>query len=93
MADIVQDDPTFTPVVANGILGEASPTDQAESDAYGNGSAVSEESGSDSQPKKEKTQVEELKEYMQQRDERFLEVLSSINEKQNKVMEKLIGKL
>ena len=91
MADIVQDDPIFTPVVAKGTLGVASHTDQSESDA--DVSAVSEESGSVSQPKKKKTQVEELKEYMQQRDERFLEALASMNEKQNKLMEKLIEKL
>lgn len=87
MADIIQNDPTFSPVVSKGTLEVTTPTDPSYSDA-----AVDEESPV-SHPKKKKTQIEDLKEYMQERDERFLEALTSMNEKQNKLMEKLIEKL
>lgn len=88
MADIVLDDPTFTPVVAKGTLDP--PNDQPESDTDGSrevGPSVSEPE------RKKKSQMDELKEYMAERDERFLKALNDMNAKQNALMEELIEKL
>jgi hypothetical protein len=106
MADIVQDDPTFIPVAAKGTLVSPMESDADESDDNG---SVQQKKKKKSQPedadesddngsvqpkkKKKKSQLEELKEYMQERDERFIQALGSMNEKQNKLMEKLIEKL
>lgn len=86
LADILTDDPTFTPVVAKGTLEPVQPEDEDSGES-------SDAPGPSKPKKKKKSQVEELKEYMKERDDKFLEALKEMNTKQNALMEKLIEKL
>lgn len=89
MADILQNDPTFSPVVAKGTLKHDQDNTSEDDDEEPGTSSKSQQ-----QPhKKKKTQFDHLKEYMEERDQHFLDALKDMNEKQNKLMEKLIEKL
>ena len=89
MGEILQDDPTFIPLVTKGSL-PAVKNVEAEVE-ISSSSDEGQVQHSSAPPKK--TQINELKEFMAERDARFLKTIEDMNERQNKLMEKIIEKL
>jgi hypothetical protein len=75
-------------------LGECNNNTCTEDDACDTGNCSYETDASESSIKKwKKNSTEELREYLQERDDKFLNAFKEMQEKQNKLMEKLIEKL
>ena len=92
MTDILKDDPAFNPVYSRGSLATKRKEDLAEddNDSAEEGQTASEDmEKTPKSSKKKKNMVDELKEFLQSRDDKFLEVLKEMNESNNKLLEKL----
>jgi hypothetical protein len=84
MYDILHDDPAFSPPIVMSFFGTVETCESDESTSM---------TEKDPPRKKRNTSNDDLKEYLRERDERFLNAFKEMQEKQNKIMEKLIEKL
>ena len=95
MADVVTDDPCFSPPVARGSLSHLNKRPRSVSDSDSDDGAANKEieEPTPKKPKKKPSKIDELKEYFTERDNTFLAALKEMSDKQNSLMEKLIEKL
>ncbi|XP_062572701.1 uncharacterized protein LOC134234651 [Saccostrea cucullata] len=91
MHDILHDDPAFNPPIVKSSLG----TEETSSTIVLGGEDTSSDSccSSENEKKAQKKKGNELVEYLKDRDEKFLNAFQNMQEKTNKLMEKLIEKL
>ena len=104
MFQLLEDDPAFRPLVLRSSLGTKEINNIADenSDDSPNGEdhrednpgpSASTSSTSNSCRPKKKRKVDDVKEYLAERDDKFLSMMKEMQEKQNKLLEKLIDKL
>lgn len=109
MEYILRDDPSFKPSVLRSSFGTKEINNNAESVSdhdvdedddnetdHGSLESFASTSGSSKKSlkiKKRKTSTDELKDYLAERDEKFMAAMKEMTEKQNKLLEKLIEKL
>ena len=100
LSDILDKDPTFTPVCAKGsaVFASASKSDlncdiDEHEDDQEPPNASPKENAQTTPSRKRKSQIDDLKEFLEERDQKFLKTIEDITNKQNALLEKLIDKL
>lgn len=96
MHSLLDDDPAFRPLICKSSFRQIQTKNYAENDEDDDNTNISLGSSSISTNLKscqKKRKNEEIIEYMERRDEHFLSMFKEMQEKQNKLMEKVIEKL
>ena len=106
MQFLLENDPTFKPLLLKSSLGlheidnnvlEKSDIDDEMEKEGGDGSSCSSPRSPTpnlcQKPNFEKRKIDDLKEYLEERDEKFLKTMREIQDTNNKVLEKLIEKI